>query len=721
MTSTIFLSLVFHNHQPVGQFDFVNEHCVKVAYEPFLDLMERHPDVKCGIHFTGSLLDYLIERQKPLLKRVRALVKRGQLEVLAGAYYEPLLVTLPDEDKIGQIQKLIATVERQFGMTPRGMWLAERVWEPHLVRPIAQAGIEYVIIDDTHFEAVGFNKEKELFGYFVSEEQGYTVRVFPTLTYLRYAIPWDTVPNVIEWLDEQAQETLPNFQPKLAFMGDDGEKFGVWPGTYEHNWGKGNYMETLFLAIEEHADWLQTIRPMDYIAQHPALGRVYLPTASYFEMGQWSLPPERFRELKRIKKEFEDQKREDVLRYLRGSVWRNFMVKYDEVNHMNKRMLLVAEKVHAMPAGPDKDRALDLLWRAQANDAYWHGLFGGIYLFNFRVANYANLIQAEELAEGANAPLAVRQFDFDKDSNREIVLTGAPLCAIWKPTLGGIMLELDTRPLRYNLLNVMTRREEGYHEEIREAAEKGTLVTPEVWAQRPEWEQRDAIRAKEEGIEQYLIYDWHRRGAFIDHFLREDADLNAFYRAFYGEQGDFVNLPYEAEAKASADAATITLRRDGHVWVSGRHCPMRVEKTFAFRRGENRYAVTYTVTNLSDEAANARFGVETASGFDGGQDMAYCHLTVNGGAEKVPLAQVAEHAAVTAHTSYTTIRALKLTTTVDQPCVLWTFPLETVTNSEAGYERGYQGTVYLHLWNLRLEPGASWTVNMTQEIAAYNP
>ncbi|MBN1966633.1 MAG: 4-alpha-glucanotransferase, partial [Anaerolineae bacterium] len=182
MASPIFLSLVFHNHQPVGQFDFVNEHCVKVAYEPFLDLMERHPAVKCGIHFTGSLLDYLVAHQKPLLKRVRALVERGQLEVLSGGYYEPILTTLPDEDKIGQIQKLSAAVEEHFGMRPRGMWLAERVWEPHLVRPIAQAGIEYVIIDDTHFEAAGYSKERELFGYFVSEEQGYTVRVFPTLS-----------------------------------------------------------------------------------------------------------------------------------------------------------------------------------------------------------------------------------------------------------------------------------------------------------------------------------------------------------------------------------------------------------------------------------------------------------------------------------------------------------------------------------------------------------
>lgn len=718
MTPSIFLSLVFHNHQPVGQFDFVNEHSVRVAYEPFVDLMERHPGVKCGIHFTGSLLDYLIAHQQPFLQRIRALVERRQLEVLSGGYYEPILTTLPDEDKLGQIRKLSSTVARVFGMQPRGMWLAERVWEPHLVRPIAHAGIDYVIIDDTHFEAVGYNKERELFGYFVSEEQGDTLRVFPTLSYLRYAIPWDTVPNLINWLREQAETPLPNMQPKLAFMGDDGEKFGVWPTTYEHNWGGGQYMETLFSTLDRESDWVQTIRPCDYLDQYPALGRVYLPTASYFEMGQWSLPPERFRELKRVKREFEDQHREDVLRYLRGSVWRNFMVRYDEVNQMHKRMLIVAEKVHAMPDGPDKTRALDLLWQAQANDAYWHGLFGGIYLFNFRVANYANLIEAEALAEGANAPLTVREIDYDKDSLPEIVLTGAPYNAIWKPDRGGMMTELDFRPLRYNILNIMTRREEGYHEDIRHAAARGLLYTPEMAQNGVRFDERDGVRVKEAGIEGAMIYDWHRRGAYLDHFLREDVDVYAVYRAFYGEQGDFVTMPYQSEVHQGSGEVTVILRRDGHVWAGSQHVPVSLSKTFTFRQGEDTCRCTYTVRSRAAGPVDLRFAVEMATGFDGGQAVEYAYLDLNG--EKHSLAEIREVPDVSQHTTISTIRGLALTTTLDQPCVLWTFPLETITNSEAGYERGYQGTVYLHVWSLHLEPDAVWQGSITQRVTSYN-
>ena len=114
-----------------------------------------------------------------------------------------------------------------------------------------------------------------------------------------------------------------------------------------------------------------------------------------------------------------------------------------------------------------------------------------------------------------------------------------------------------------------------------------------------------------------------------------------------------------------------------------------------------------------------RFAVELASGFDGGQDTNYCHMIVNGGADRLSLNENREIFDASTHSSFTTIRGLQLVTTVDQPCTLWVFPLETVTNSEAGYERGYQGTVYLHIWPVHLEPNAQWQRKITQQVSAY--
>ena len=273
MTAPIYLMLVFHNHQPVGQFDHVNEHSTNVSYLPLIELLERHPRIKVAMHYSGPLLDWLKQHHADVIERLRVLVARKQVEMLSGGYYEPVLVMLPDEDKIGQIEKLTAELKATFNGNATGMWLAERVWEPHCARPIAQAGISYVIVDDTHFESVGLDKDEDLFGYFITEEQGYPVAVFPAMTYLRHAIPWQPIDSLLDWLQEQADQSLPSYQPKMVLMGNDGEKFGMWPGTYEHCWGDGKYMDNLFAALEKDSDWLKTTTPGEYMTKYPALGR----------------------------------------------------------------------------------------------------------------------------------------------------------------------------------------------------------------------------------------------------------------------------------------------------------------------------------------------------------------------------------------------------------------------------------------------------------------
>ncbi len=713
MINPIYLSLVFHNHQPVGNFDFVNEHGYQVAYLPLVEALEKHPRIHTGLHFTGSLLDWLVRHRPELLERIKALTAQGQVEILTGGYYEPILATLQDVDKLGQIRKLSDAVRQWFDTEPQGIWLAERVWEPQLAKPLAEAGGRYIIVDDTHFEGVGFNKDKDLFGYFITEEQGYPLAVFPTLTYLRYAIPWRTVQVVIDWLREQATDGLRSLQPKLAFMGDDGEKFGVWPGTYKHCWENG-YMEDLFSAIEANGDWLKTTTPSAYLEQYPAIGRAYLPTASYMEMGEWALPPGPSNELAGIRHDLEAEHNDTLLRYLRGGMWRNFMVKYDEINHMHKRGLHISRAVHAMLEGPAKEEALDRLWAAQSNDAYWHGVFGGIYLFHFRVANYANLIAAEVLAEGENAPLSIAKYDLDMDSFEELVLTGSLYAMVWDLARGGALREWDYRPASYNLLNLMTRRDEGYHQDLLAAvAENRVVVVGESSSGQLENIHSETVRVKEPNLQHCLIADWYRRGAFIDHFLREDANLEGFYRSAYPEQGDFVILPYEAQWQIDGEQASVHLSRDGHVWVGEHHLPVRVSKVFVVTQGSTQLEVRYTVRNTAQQALDARFAVETALAFDGGDNTDYCALEL--GDERQSLADIKAHEDVAAYAATTDIRKLRTRTTLSAPATLWRYPLETVTLSEAGFERGYQGTVFLQWWHLRLDPGEEWKVTMTLE------
>ena len=485
----IYLSLIFHNHQPVGNFDFVFRDAYKQAYKPLVDCLERHPTIPVAMHFTGPLIDWLEKNEPDYLTQVAALVERGQLEILSGAYYEPILAMLPDADKIGQIQKLNTKVQDLFGTTASGMWLAERIWEPYLAKPINEAGLDYTIIDDTHFIAAGFPKEK-LFGYFVTEEQGHTLKLVPTQTKLRYLIPWKTVDETIDWLREQGEQREQVGKPPVwAVMGDDGEKFGMWPMTYDSIWGQG-WMDEFFDALEENSDWLAVIQPQDYVSQFRARGPAYLPTASYVEMGEWALPsPDSFH-LKDLREEYElqleyipewDQMKrnevERVLRFIRGSFWRNFLVKYPEINHMQKRGAALSKRIHALPPSEKRDQALDALWASQCNCGYWHGVFGGIYLFHIRSTNYTNMIKAEKLID-ESAGIWVEEIDFNADSYDELLVGNGALTLVIEPTFGGKITELDYRLALFNLLNIMTRHPEGYHLQIKEAAETHMLMTP---------------------------------------------------------------------------------------------------------------------------------------------------------------------------------------------------------------------------------------------------
>jgi hypothetical protein len=547
-TQKILLALAIHNHQPVGNFGWVFEDGYKKAYLPMLECLERHPNIRLAQHYSGPLRDWFMEWHPDFFSRLRKLVERGQIEMMSGGYYEPVLIALPEADQKGQIQKQTDAVEADFGVVPTGLWLAERVWEPHLPRVLAQVGIDYTIVDDSHFKAVGFTDE-ELLGYYVTEDQGYALKILPTSMRLRYTVPWATVSGVIDWLREQAKADGPTGlyagRQKVAIMGDDGEKFGLWPNTYEYVWEAG-WLEEFFEAIEANSDWLETIPPGEFARQHLSLGRVMLPTASYDEMGEWALPAGRSRQLIHLKHQCRAEGRDDELIFLRGGFWRSFMVKYPEVNQLHKKSLWVSEKVHAMQGGKHQFDAFDALWAGQCNCGYWHGVFGGIYLFHIRAADYERLIAAENIADGLGRGrepfVEAVQMDFDRDDADDLVITSDQFGLVFDPVRGGSLVEWDYRPACYNLANVITRRREGYHGDLEEAAAAGKVVTPDMVVETDEIESihTETVRAREPGLEKLLFYDFYRRATLLDHFLPPETELGTFYRADYSEAGDFV-------------------------------------------------------------------------------------------------------------------------------------------------------------------------------------
>jgi alpha-amylase len=704
------LCLAFHNHQPVGNFPWVFDSAYHQAYLPLVECLERHPAVRVSLHYTGPLLDWL-ERERPeFLDRVTGLVQRGQVEMMTGGYYEPILPSIPDVDRVGQIRKLTDYVAHRFGYQATGMWLAERVWEPQLPQALRAAGVDWTIVDDTHFKMIGLT-DADLTGYYLTEDQGHLLKVFATSKRLRYVIPWASVAEVISELQGMASE-----DPDLvAVMGDDGEKFGVWPGTYDHCWTHG-WMEQFFQQVEANAAWLQLIPVGEYARAHSARGRVYLPTASYAEMLEWALPAAAGAEYHRVFHEAESQHRDDLTRFLRGGFWRNFLVKYEEVNTMHKKMLRAHHKAYATGAPPDAV-ALDELWQGQCNCPYWHGVFGGIYMTDVRSATYRHLIRSErrsdEIARGTSPWIASEQTDFDCDSRLEAIIESGAGAYLFAPALGGSLVEWDARAAAHNLVSVMTRRPEAYHETLRASA--GAAAVDESGGAKTI---HDVVRVKEAGLERFLAFDWYRRACLLDHFLPVGVTREDFANCRYPEAGDFVAAPYNVEIMTEASRAVITLQREGTVKIEDATWSVEVAKAVEIDARRAGFLARYTVTNRSPRALQSNFGVELNLNLlgGGGNPTAYRRLgtaleSQNRFDAAGEASDVAEVVAGNEHLG------IEVRFAVNRPATTWWSSIESISSSEGGFERVHQGSALLFQWPLKLAPAETFQIVLTADVA----
>lgn len=687
------LAFGLHNHQPVGNFDHVIEDAHRNAYGPFLQLLQRHPDVRLSLHQSGILWGWQQERHGDYFDGVRGLIGRGQIELMTGGYYEPILPAIPERDVLGQINMLNAYLQAQFGSTPVGLWLTERVWEPHLPKLLASAGVKYLPVDDTHFLFTGL-EHSQLTGPFVTESEGYTVTLLPIQKRLRYLIPFGRIEEVIDELKRQAEANPDG----LAVYADDGEKFGVWPHTHQHCY-TDRWLERFFEALERNRDWLQ-MTPLGEAARRPAVGRVYLPTASYEEMLHWALPTKAYVEFEQFEEWLKaQQKHEQYGRFVRGGHWRSFLAKYEESNLMQKRMVRISGMIAAYEQAHPKQAAAvapikDRLYASQCNCPYWHGVFGGLYLPHIRQAVYEAMISAErQLRQLSGAgTLTITAQDYDADGMAEQIVTSDRFSAIFKPGRGGMLVDLATFDPPFALTDTLARRREGYHQKLAKA------VTADHNAQTASI--HDLVLAKEPGLDRLLAQDKYLRRSFIDHFFGEHDTPDSFSRVEYEELGDFTTGHYECTVEPKG--GLIRLSRDGSVTQDGGRMPVRIAKQFAFANDSNAIEITYELTTHYPGGIDVLFALENNFNFQAGhapdryvaldgQRPAESFLDSLGSTSRGHCLAMADE-----------WRNLAVAVHCDQPAELWHMPIYTVSLSEAGFEKVYQGTTLVHRFRLHL-------------------
>lgn len=677
MADRLRLALVFHQHQPAGNPPQIFQDVTERAYSPLIAALYRHPEVKATLHFSGPLLDWLEGNRPDVIGDLSDLLRRGQVELLSGGYFEPILVGVPRRDAVAQIRALTDRIVAIFGHRPLGAWLTERVWEPHVPSLLAEAGVAYTILDEEHFMQAGLRRD-ELGTSFITEDQGFPVVVFPSSLRLRYLIPFKDVKASLKELEERHAAGA-----KIQVYADDGEKFGAWPGTYERV-HKDGWLEEFFTALAEQ-DWLETVTLENaWIFQRPTR-RVYLPGGTYPEMAEWSVDGSAARRFTQARNAL----KEDLGSLVVTPPWRNFLAKYPEANALHKRMLIVSEELarrSILDSSIEVRQAQRNLWRAQSNDVYWHGIFGGLYLPHLRADAYGSLLKAERLLAERRAA-AGEQRDYDVDGNDEYIFRGNA-GSVFVHVEGGSVIEWDIYASATNLVDTLARRPEPAHETLRRAEKGGKLLVGKAGDRAPR-SIHEGVRAKERGLVKMLEYDEGRRSMFQDSVRigrNDPIDLGAVqYTITPQREARTVSLILEPPARALAAAPGLGIRKDLRIADEA----LSVGVRYRLRNdGDEDLSLTFT--------SRIDLGLLTDSGTGD---------VITLGTRKTTPGKPLEHRNVAEAQVHSETRHFDITFAIEPAAEVAVSPVYAVANSEQGFERVYEETAIACAWSVTIEPG----------------
>jgi len=507
-------------------------------------------------------------------------------------------------------------------------------------------------------------------------------------------------------------------------MGDDMEKFGGWPHTYEHCYRDG-WLDRFFTAMDANQEWVEMVPPGEALATHAPLGRVDLPTASYTEMMEWVLPTSVRQKFHALLGEFSD--RPDVRRFLRGGFWRGFFSKYAEANLLHKKMLRVSSKLRCGGGKGSKKsakvalrraKAITHLMRSQCNDAYWHGIFGGLYAPHLRTELWRELVRAETIADslhhGVKAYQAMTQLDFDADGREEIEITSPKFAAVIKPSDGGSLAVLDFRPSAVTLINSLQRRVEAYHSKLQNAAQFAAKVASI----------HEQTLAKEPGLEKHLKYDRWARNAFRLLLFAPGKTHADFAALRLEESAAFAGGDYRVE-RATAHEIRLHLEAPLRQVIAevDPKCVLRATKVLQFENHAQGFDVRCRIELAPKGSAPPNPGPASPSQFTVGLEIVINLLAPNVpdryiefGGERKPLewSGVVDGPRVRLADEWQNV-ALDIEARGAKQ--LWISPIETVSESEEGFERVYQGSQILGVWNVALGLAEPWSAETVLHVS----
>lgn len=526
------ISLIFgtSNSVPVGTPDCRIEEIYQKAYKPFLQTIYQYPEIRLTLHYSGWLLEWYEEKHPEIIMLLNDMVKKHQVEILGGTYYDALLPLIPTNDRSGQIELLTTLVRRKFGKRPRGVWVADCAWEPSMPSGLNRSGMEYLFLEAEQFEAAGLHGSDLSFPC-ITEDQGRTIIVYPLtpdFSLLHFdRSPSDIIQDALDWSSENPGAIISLIVP--------GESFGYWGNSHKVLFEEG-WLSTMLDDLLSLKQEISTRHPDASLWSGHPLPKVYFPCSSYRHINNSDLTT---------------SKADSSTRHVGG--FRQLLTAFPEANFMYAKMIHTHILVNQVKGDKYRKRAArEQLWKGECNTAYWHGKRDGIYRNLTRKAVYSALISAEKSSRQRGIFKShLSAEDFDMDGEEEYLYHGTDV-NIYLHRRGAIAFELDYLPRPWNYLDTFA-----------------------------------GMPAEQSAYKPYP------RRAFLDHFFLPNETLENFRTMSHREMGDFLNKVYQV-GELRKDAMSILFCAQGSVADGETFLPVEIKKRFTMRRNTVTLAYTIT-------------------------------------------------------------------------------------------------------------------------------
>ncbi|MDR0409401.1 MAG: DUF1926 domain-containing protein [Spirochaetaceae bacterium] len=399
MRALVTVILGIHYHLPNGVDNSGFERLYNERIRAVMSALFQFPKIPAVLHFSGSLWYWIERNHSELFMLTENMVRRKQLELLTGGFYEPLMPLISYKDRLGHIEMLTTYLRKHFGKRTQGCLLPELAWDSSMPSVLKSCNVSYAFLDETYFFEAGI-KGNDLHSPYISEDKGKLVTIFPISKTLSVGLEKDahgTFDTLLRNAENGAEQIITIFPP--CFNSVDAEHSTENSASY-------------FLSeLSAYENKINFSLPSKFIKNLPPPRKIYFPQKAS----------------------------------------KKCLLEYPETNYLYSKMTFTHALVDQLRGDKiNKRAAYEELLKSQAYDLFYHTPQSGINRTAVRNAAYQALLDAEKITRGYKSFISsLMAFDFDFDGVNEYLFQSEDVNCFIKET-GAEIFELDYIPRSWN-------------------------------------------------------------------------------------------------------------------------------------------------------------------------------------------------------------------------------------------------------------------------------